>query len=71
MDHVNNLGWTALIESIVLGAGGKRHVATLRALVEARATVNLPDRNGASPLTLARSRGFTEMVKILEAAGAR
>ena len=25
------LGWTALIESIVLGGGGPRHVATLRA----------------------------------------
>lgn len=31
LDHVNNLGWTALIESIVLGDGGPRHVSTLRA----------------------------------------
>ena len=29
LDHVNNLGWTALIESIVLGDGGPRHTATL------------------------------------------
>ena len=29
LDHVNNLGWTALIESIVLGDDGSRHVATL------------------------------------------
>ena len=34
---MNNLHWTALIESIVLGNGGARHVATLRALVEAGA----------------------------------
>ena len=27
LDHVNNLGWTALIESIVLGDGGPRHIA--------------------------------------------
>lgn len=71
LDHVNNLGWTALIESIVLGDGGTRHRETLRALVEAGAKVNLPDRNGRSPLALARSRGYTAMVKILEAAGAR
>jgi hypothetical protein len=43
LDHVNNLGWTALIESIVLGDGGPRHTETLRALVEAGANVNLPD----------------------------
>jgi uncharacterized protein len=71
LDHVNNLGWTALIESIVLGNGGKRHVAVLKALVEAGANVNLADRSGDTPLTLAKKRGYSEMVRILEAAGAR
>ena len=71
LDHVNNLGWTALIESIVLGDGGPRHVATLRALVEAGADVNLGDRSGTTPLALARSRGHREMAVILAAAGAR
>ena len=71
LDHVNNLGWTALIESIVLGDGGPRHTATLKALVEAGANVNLADRNGATPLALARSRGYREMAAILEQAGAR
>jgi len=70
LDHVNNLGWTALIESIVLGDGGPRHIATLKALVEAGANVHLPDRNGQTPLTLARQRGYGEMQKILERAGA-
>ena len=70
LDHVNNLGWTALIESIVLGDGGKRHVASLTALVKAGANVNIADRNGTTPLMLARGRGYTEMAKILEAAGA-
>lgn len=71
LDHVNNLGWTVLIESIVLGDGGARHVETLKALVEAGANVNLGDRSGASPLALARRRGYGEMVRILERAGAR
>ena len=71
LDHVNNLGWTALIESIVLGDGGPRHTATLKLLVDAGANVNLPDRNGATPLALARGRGYKEMVVMLEAAGAR
>ena len=71
LDHVNNLGWTALIESIVLGNGGRRHTATLDALVRAGANVNLADRNGQSPLALARGRGYREMSAILERAGAR
>jgi len=70
LDHVNNLGWTALIESIVLGDGGSRHVATLKALVEAGANVNLADGHGQTPLTLARRRGYKEMAEILRRAGA-
>ena len=61
LDHVNNLGWTALIESIVLGNGGKRHTVPLRALVQAGVNVNIADR----------SRGYREMVQILEQAGAK
>ena len=71
LDHVNNLGWTALIESIVLGNGGPRHVATLKALVDAGANVNLADRGGTTPYTLAFARGFREMVEILAKAGAK
>lgn len=71
LDHVNNLGWTALIESIVLGDGGKNHTDTLRALVEAGANVNLADRNGTTPLGLAKGRSYREMVAILEKAGGK
>ncbi len=71
LDHVNNLGWTALIESIVLGNGGPRHVETLRAIVRAGANVNLADRNRVTPLQLARARGYAAMVEILGRAGAR
>jgi ankyrin repeat protein len=71
LDHVNNLRWTALIESIVLGDGGNNHTETLRALVDAGANVNIPDGSGATPLQLARNRGYREMVAILEKAGAK
>jgi uncharacterized protein len=71
LDHVNNLGWTALIESIVLGDGGARHTATLQALVEAGASVKLADRNGQTPLALAQARGYGAMVRLLQQAGAR
>ena len=71
LDHVNNLHWTAVIESIVLGDGGRRHQATLAALIEAGANLQLSDRQGRTPLQLARERGHTAMVKMLERAGAR
>lgn len=71
LDHVNNLGWTALIESIVLGNGGKNHTDTLKALVDAGASTKLADRQGATPLALARARNYPGMIKILEAAGAK
>ena len=71
LDHVNNLGWTAVIESIVLGDGGPRHQATLQALVDAGANLNIADRAGTTPLALARSRNYRAMVEILTKAGAR
>jgi ankyrin repeat protein len=71
LNHVNSLGWTAIIESIVLGKGGPRHTETLRALVQAGANVNLPDREGMSPRMLAWARGYWDMVRILENAGGR
>lgn len=71
VDHVNNLRWTVLIESIVLGDGGARHTETLKALVDAGADVILADGTGRTPLELARLYGYSNMVNLLERAGAR
>ena len=71
LDHVNNLHWTAVIESIVLGDGGPRHQATLQALIVAGADLQLADRHGRTPLMLAQARGHAAMVAMLQKAGAR
>ena len=68
LDHVNNLHWTALIEAVVLGDGGRRHQSVVKALLDAGADRRLADSHGATPLKLARSRGYAEMVAMLEAA---
>lgn len=65
LDHVNNLGWTALIEAIVLGDGGPRHVATVEALVKGGADVTIPDREGRTPLQLAEDRGYADIARLL------
>ncbi len=71
LDHVNNLGWTAVIEAIVLGDGGPRHVETLDTLIRAGANLQLADRNGRTPLELARLHGHDTMVQMLIRAGAQ
>jgi ankyrin repeat protein len=71
LDHVNNLHWTAAIEVVVLGDGGSRHQATLKALIDAGANLQLTDRHGQTPLALARSRGYSAMVLMLQKAGSR
>jgi hypothetical protein len=71
LDHVNNLGWTATIESIVLGDGGPRHVDTLKSLIRAGANLNIANRQGQTPLALAQGRRYDTMVDMLKQAGAR
>lgn len=66
LDHVNNLGWTASIEAVVLGDGGENHQKTLRHLVGAGADISIADRSGSTPLDLARARGYEALVAILE-----
>jgi uncharacterized protein len=70
LDHVNNLGWTALIEAVILGDGGPRHVNVVKALVQAGANVKIADRSGMTPLDHAKQRGYAEMVTILSTARA-
>jgi ankyrin repeat protein len=70
VDHVNNLGWTALLEAIILGEGAERHQRIVDLLVKARADINLADRDGVKPLQHARSRGYREIEAILVSAGA-
>ncbi len=67
LDHVNNLGWTALIEAVVLGDGGPRHTATVAALVGAGASREIADRRGATPLDLARRYGYAAIAELLDA----
>lgn len=70
LDHVNNLGWTALIEAIVLGDGGARHTEIVRLLIAAGADPDLADRRGVRPLALARDRGHGVIAAMLARAGA-
>ena len=65
IDLVNRLGWTALLEAVILGDGGPAHRKIVRLLVDAGADVNLADREGVTPLEHARRRGYNEIVATL------
>lgn len=65
LDHVNNLGWTALIEAVILGDGGPRHQKTVAYLLAAGADRSIADRGGKTPLMHASARGYSEMVALL------
>ena len=67
LDHVNNLGWTALMEAVVLGDGGSDHVATVEVLLAAGADPTIADRDGVTPLAHAEARGYSEIVALLAA----
>ena len=54
VDHVNKLGWTALIEAVILGDGGPVYQEIVGLLVDAGAS-NIADRDGTTPLDHARS----------------
>jgi hypothetical protein len=71
LDHVNNLGWTAVIEAIVLGDGGSNHQRCLRDLLDAGANPNIADRQGATPLQLALGRGYHAMADMIRVKGGR
>ena len=46
VNHVNNLGWTCLLEIVILGDGGPRHQEVARLVLAAGADPNLADKDG-------------------------
>jgi ankyrin repeat protein len=71
VDHVNRLGWTGLLEAIILSDGGPAHQEIVRNLLANGADPDLADGEGVTPLAHARARGFAEIAQILQEAGAR
>lgn len=66
VNHVNDLGWTALLEAVILGDGSQRYQDIVTTLLAAGADRQLPDRDGVTALQHAQRRGHTAMADILE-----
>ncbi len=68
IDHVNKLGWTALLEAVILSEKNEDQTAIVRTLVEAGADINIADNDGVTPLQHAKNKSLAEVVEILSQA---
>ena len=66
IDHVNRLGWTALMEAVMLGDGSEKFKEIVQILIDAGCDINIPDNDKVTALQHAKKRGFVEIARILE-----
>ncbi|MEV0581430.1 ankyrin repeat domain-containing protein [Nonomuraea sp. NPDC050310] len=65
VDHVNDLGWTGLLEAVILGDGSAPYQEIVRLLLAAGADRGLADKDGVTALEHAVQRGQKEVAAIL------
>ena len=70
VNHTNFVGWTPLLEAIVLNDGGEKQQQIVKLLLDNGANPHMTDKYGKKPLELAREKGYNEIAELLIAAGA-
>ena len=65
VNHVNDLGWTALLEAVILGDGSRPYVQIVTTLLDAGADPMLADRSGITALEHAERRGYSKIAAAL------
>ncbi|MGH1485962.1 MAG: ankyrin repeat domain-containing protein [Cellvibrionaceae bacterium] len=65
LNRRNNLGWTALLEAVILGDGSARYQKIVSLLLDAGADKNIKDKLGQSPLAHAKKKGYKEIIELL------
>jgi hypothetical protein len=65
VNHINDLGWTALLEAVILGAGTERWQEIVQILLDNGADPTITDFDGVTPIEHARSRGFDDIAESL------
>ncbi|WP_285766332.1 ankyrin repeat domain-containing protein [Peribacillus sp. SI8-4] len=70
INHVNNLGWTALLEAIILNDGDEQQ-QTVQLLLDHGADVNIADHDKVTPLQHARMKGLKDIERMLLKEGAQ
>ncbi|WP_395489429.1 ankyrin repeat domain-containing protein [Cedecea davisae] len=70
VNHTNFLGWTPLLEAIVLNDGAEKQQEIVQLLLEHGANPHMTDKYGKTPLELTNEKGFREIAQLLINAGA-
>jgi len=65
VNHINHLGWTALMEAVILSDGGVNHQQIVQLLLSHGADPNITDKEGNSVQEHARKRGYTAILELL------
>lgn len=66
IDHINDLGWTALLEAVYYGNGSAVYRDIVRVLVDNGANVSIRDAKGRTAYDHAVRRGFTEIAAMVK-----
>jgi uncharacterized protein len=66
VNHVNDLGWTALLEAVILGDGSASYQQIVQILLAAGADPAIADKEGVAALQHAQEKGHTEIARQLE-----
>lgn len=70
VNHTNFLGWTPLLEAIVLNDGGPQQQEIVALLLAHGANPDMTDKYGKTPLQLARELGYHQIAAQLIQSGA-
>lgn len=65
-NHINRLGWTALMEAVVLSDGADAHQQIVKLLLAHGADASITDNDGVSVMEHARKRGYVRIIELLE-----
>lgn len=68
VNHINDPGWTALLEAVVYGDGSARYADVVMQLLAAGADPSIRDARGLTALQNAQNRGQHDIVALLTAA---
>ena len=65
VNHLNDLHWTALLETVILGDGSPTYVEIARVLLAAGADPAIADGDGVTPLAHAERLGYSALAHTL------
>ncbi|MDY0394495.1 tetratricopeptide repeat protein [Virgibacillus halophilus] len=66
VNHVNYLGWSALLEAVILGNGGRLYTDVIEELINAGANIGLADRKHLTAVQHAEALGQDKVVRMLK-----